>query len=140
MERYPENERLSRTRIDIVLTFVLAELDLPNNPPAQDLNIQQETYLSWELLFGSQRLEIHGFADYTLHYGAPEYSESNLLVVEAKSRDDLSGGQAQLLAYMCEYHLLHFSVFDRLTNLYSDGRESSPSRREGEACHVRSPD
>lgn len=43
---------------------------------------------------------LRGRPDYALWYGAQANLETNLVVVEAKTRDELGKGERQLLEYM----------------------------------------
>lgn len=50
----------------------------------------------------AQKKMLRGRPDYALWYGAQEDLETNLVIVEAKTIEELGKGERQVLAYMGE--------------------------------------
>ncbi|KAJ5824706.1 hypothetical protein N7447_007046 [Penicillium robsamsonii] len=100
-----------RARLDIILGLVLGFAK-------EDGRIVTENSVSWgyETLFWktvrmkSREKMLCGQADYALWYGAQANLETNLVIVEATSREKLGKGERQLLGYM---GLVHASRIER---------------------------
>ena len=50
---------------------------------------------------------LRGRPDYALWYGEQENLETNLVIVKAKTKDELKKGEAQLLRYMGKSYILY---------------------------------
>ncbi|KAE8422729.1 hypothetical protein BDV36DRAFT_290901 [Aspergillus pseudocaelatus] len=95
-KRAPWNEPVARTRLDALLLTTTFILGAYGKPGTVGVNLQFETSLTWT----TNKKRVQGLADYTLFYDDPSKNASNLLVIEAKRRDEFNRGPAELLAYM----------------------------------------
>ncbi len=90
-----------RARLDMILGLVLGwakgDGQLIGGAP---ISWGYETPF-WKIVhIGMSKKMLRGRPDYALWYGAQSNMETNLVVVEAKTREELGKGEKQLLAYM----------------------------------------
>ncbi|KAJ6111558.1 hypothetical protein N7523_007619 [Penicillium sp. IBT 18751x] len=98
-------EALVRARLDIILTMVLGFAK-------ENGRIIWQNSVSWgyetpfwkTIRMKSREKMLRGQPDYALWYGAQANLETNLLIVEAKTPDELGKGERQLLGYMGLVH------------------------------------
>ena len=90
-----------RARLDIILGLVLGFAK-------EDGRIIRKHSVSWgyetsfwkTIRMKSREKMLRGRPDYALWYGAQANLETNLVIVEAKTQDELGKGERQLLGYM----------------------------------------
>ncbi|KAL4908447.1 hypothetical protein BDW74DRAFT_175129 [Aspergillus multicolor] len=107
-----------RSRVDTILVSILAErkrqdtthghgnrISTSSTSSFKSLHWQYETLLRmpWKLLDG-KTYNLGGRLDYSLLYGRCEEAETNVVMVEAKTFGESSGGEHQALSYMAMLH------------------------------------
>ena len=94
--------------IIMVLGFLKEEGHLPEE--AYSMSWGHETPFYMVVKIDKVRKLLSGRPDYSLWYSRQSDLETNLVVVEAKTTEELSGGEAQLLGYMGQYCLVFFHI------------------------------
>lgn len=95
-----ETEALIRSRLDHFIPMILGFAKEAGIVTGRPVSLGYETPFWKEVRIGFKKKKLQGRPDYALWYGHQGDLETNLVIVEAKTRDGLGKGQTQALAYM----------------------------------------